>query len=49
MLFFKINNLSQSVQSTDNQSDIKNLSVSTFISPFYALFFGGKENCLHAK
>ena len=35
MFFFRINNYSQAVQSTDNRSDIKDISSSTFISPFY--------------
>ena len=43
MFFFKINNQSHSVQSTDNQSDIKNLSLSTFISPIYTFPLVGNK------
>ena len=41
MLFSRINNLSQSVQSTDNQSDVKKLPSRTFISPIYTFSLAG--------
>ena len=41
MRIFKINNLSQSLQSTDNQSHIKDLPLSTFISPIYTFSLAG--------
>ena len=41
MLFFRTNNQSQSVQSTDNQSDIKDLPSSTFNSPIYTFSLAG--------
>ena len=39
--FFKINNQSQSIHSTDNQSDVKILSFSIFISPIYTFSVAG--------
>ena len=41
MLLFKINNWSQSVQSTDNQSDIMVSTLSTFVSPIYTFSLAG--------
>ena len=41
MLFFIVNHYSQSVQSTDNQSDITFLPSSTFISPIYTFSLAG--------
>ena len=42
ILIFRINNYTQSVQSTDNQSDIKDLSFfSTSISPLYTFSLAG--------
>ena len=38
MLFLRINNWPQSVHSTDNQSDIKDLFISTSISPNFTFF-----------
>ena len=43
MLFFRINNSSQLVQSNDNQSDIKYLSSNTFISPIYTFSLAGNK------
>ena len=43
MLLSRISNQSQSVQSTDIQSDINNLSSSTFISLIYAFSLAGNK------
>ena len=44
MLIFTISNYSQSVQSTDNQSDIKDLFFSTFIFRIYTSSLAGNIN-----